>query len=209
MSGIIRKIHFAKLSLRFIVGVVEEQYKISDPQVLKAVAHPLRVRLLGLLRTDGPATASELGRKVGESSGSTSYHLRELFKYGFIEEDPERRDGRERRWRSRHRYTSWDAVEMSATAEGREAVRIIHLRQVEMVGRVMEEFDLADWPREWVDVSGMSDHLLTLPPAALREFQVKAEELMRDLADRYAGDPDARKVHVWLGAVPRTPQEDR
>ncbi|WP_170223258.1 winged helix-turn-helix domain-containing protein [Nonomuraea turkmeniaca] len=184
---------------------MEEQYKISDPRVLKAVAHPLRVRLLGLLRTDGPATASELGRKVGESSGSTSYHLRELFKYGFIEEDADRRDGRERRWRPRHRYTSWDAVEMSATAEGREAVKIIHLRQAEMVGRVMEEFDVADWPREWVDASGMSDHILILPPAALAEFKKKAEELLLELADRYAGDPDARKVHVWLGAVPRTP----
>ncbi|HEX4814097.1 MAG TPA: helix-turn-helix domain-containing protein [Nonomuraea sp.] len=188
---------------------MEEQYKISDPQVLKAVAHPLRVRLLGLLRTDGPATASELGRKVGESSGSTSYHLRELFKYGFIEEDAERRDGRERRWRSRHRYTSWDSAEMAATAEGREAVRIMHLRQVEMVGRVMEAFDLADWPKEWVEVSGMSDHLLTLPPAALREFKERAEELLRDVAARHAGDPGARKVSVWLGAVPRPPEEGR
>ncbi|WP_327589089.1 helix-turn-helix domain-containing protein [Nonomuraea sp. NBC_00507] len=187
---------------------MEEQYKINDPQVLKVVAHPLRVRLLGLLRTDGPATASELGRKVGESSGSTSYHLRELFKYGFIEEDDEQRDGRERRWRSRHRYTSWDAVEMSGTAEGREAVRIMHLRQVEMVGRVMEEFDLADWPREWVDASGMSDHILQMSPAALREFHDKAEALLLDLAARYADDLEARLVHVWMGSVPRTRQED-
>ncbi|MEV4841058.1 helix-turn-helix domain-containing protein [Nonomuraea sp. NPDC049486] len=187
---------------------MEEQYTISDPRVLKAVAHPLRVRLLGLLRGDGPATASELGRKVGESSGSTSYHLRELFKYGFIEEDADQRDGRERRWRARHRYTSWDAVELSASAEGREALRIIHLRQAEMVGRVMEEYDQAGWSEEWADVSGMSDHLLTLPPAALREFKDRAEELLRDLTARHAGDPGARKVHVWLGAVPRTSQEE-
>ncbi|MFI7703288.1 helix-turn-helix domain-containing protein [Nonomuraea sp. NPDC049480] len=186
---------------------MEEQYKISDPQVLKVVAHPLRVRLLGLLRTDGPATASELGRKVGESSGSTSYHLRELFKYGFIEEDPDRRDGRERRWRPRHRYTSWDSVTMSTTAEGREAIKIMHLRQAEMVGRLMEGFDPADWTGDWVDVSGMSDHVLTLPAAALREFKDKTDELLRDLAARYAGDPDARQVRVWLGAVPR-PQEE-
>ncbi|MDA0634902.1 winged helix-turn-helix domain-containing protein [Nonomuraea sp. MCN248] len=186
---------------------MEERYKISDPRVLKVVAHPLRVRLLGLLRGDGPATASELGRKVGESSGSTSYHLRELFKYGFIEEDADQRDGRERRWRARHRYTSWDAAELSASVEGREALRIMHLRQAEMVGRVMEEYDQADWPEEWADVSGMSDHLLTLPPAALREFNDRAEELLRDLAARHAGDPAARKVHVWLGALPRAAKE--
>jgi DNA-binding transcriptional ArsR family regulator len=188
---------------------MEQQYKISDPQVLKVVAHPLRVRLLGLLRADGPATASELARKVGESSGSTSYHLRELFKYGFIEEDDEQRDGRERRWRPRHRYTSWDAAEMAGTAEGREAVRIMHLRQVEMVGRVMEEFDVADWPREWVDASGMSDHILHMPPVALLEFHDKAGALLLDLAAKYADDPEARLVHVWIGAAPRTRQEDQ
>ncbi|MGN9839160.1 winged helix-turn-helix domain-containing protein [Nonomuraea sp. H19] len=190
---------------------MEEQYRISDPQVLKVVAHPLRVRLLGLLRRDGPATASELGRKVGESSGSTSYHLRELFKFGFIEEDAEQRDGRERRWRARHRYTSWDAAEMSDTGEGREAVKIMHLRQAELVGRVMEQFDVAEWPREWVDVSGMSDHILTLPPAALREFTEQATELLLDLAARYVDHPDARQVNVWLGAVPfsRSERDDR
>ncbi|MEV0378369.1 helix-turn-helix domain-containing protein [Nonomuraea sp. NPDC050643] len=187
---------------------MEERYKISDPRVLKAVAHPLRVRLLGLLRSDGPATASELGRRLGESSGSTSYHLRELFKYGFVEEDPEQRDGRERRWRSRRRYTSWDSGELSVTAEGREAVRIMHMRQAEMVGRVLEEFDLDDWSREWVEVSGMSDDLLVLPPAALKEYEERAAELLRDLTARYAGHPDARKVHLWFGAVPRSPRQE-
>ncbi|MFC4012396.1 helix-turn-helix domain-containing protein [Nonomuraea purpurea] len=188
---------------------MEHQYKISDPQVLKAVSHPLRVRLLGLLRTDGPATASELGRKAGESSGSTSYHLRELFKYGFIEEDDDQRDGRERRWRARHAYTSWDAAEMSDTAEGREAVRIMHLRQAEMVQRLLGEFDVAQWPRDWVDAAGMSDHIVSLPPAGLREFKEKAEALLRDLAAKYAGDPEARQVSAWHGAVPRsTPTEE-
>jgi DNA-binding transcriptional ArsR family regulator len=194
--------------LRFTLDGMEEQYKISDPRVLRAVAHPLRVRLLGLLRGDGPATASELGRKVGESSGSTSYHLRELFKYGFIEEDPEQRDGRERRWRARHRYTSWDAAELSAGPEGREAVRIMHMRQAEMVSRVMADFDEGDWPEEWVGAAGMSDHLLTLPPAALRELKDRVGELLRELAAQYSDDPDARKVHVWVGAVPRRDDQD-
>jgi hypothetical protein len=49
----------------------------------------------------------------------------------------------------------------------------------------------------------MSDYLLTLPPAALREFKDKAEELLNDLAARYAGHPDAMKVSAWFGAVPR------
>ncbi|MFG1686337.1 winged helix-turn-helix domain-containing protein [Nonomuraea sp. NPDC049269] len=188
---------------------MEEKFKISDPRVLKVVAHPLRVRLLGLLRAEGPATASELGREVGESSGSTSYHLRELAKYGFIEEDPERRDGRERRWRARHRYTSWDNLEMAATPEGQEAVRIMHLRQLEALGRAFEAFEAGEWPAELVEVSGMSDHLVRLPAAAVREFSERVDELVRELGDRYADDPGAVPMSVWSAVFPRTPQEER
>ncbi|GAA3565909.1 hypothetical protein GCM10022419_053240 [Nonomuraea rosea] len=187
---------------------MEYSYKISDPQVLKVVAHPLRVRLLGLLRTDGPATASELGRRVGESSGSTSYHLRELFKYGFIEEDDERRDGRERRWRARHRYTSWNSRELSDTPEGREAVKIMRLRQAEVVRRVVEEFDESAWSPEWVEVAGVSDHFLQLPPAAVGEFMTRTEEILRELAERYAGAPDAPHVQIFVGGFPRARTEE-
>lgn len=182
---------------------MEESYRITDPQVLKVVAHPLRVRILGLLRSDGPATASQLGRLVGESSGSTSYHLRELAKYGFIEEDPSP-DGRERRWRARHRYTSWDAGEMSATPEGREADRIMQLRQVESLSRAVEENADADWPREWAEAVGMSDHLVHLPAEGLKEFQDRVGELVREIEGRYAGHRDARPVHLWAGGYRRS-----
>src|SRR6266540_1994464 len=85
----------------------ENVRRITDVGSLKAVAHPLRLRLLGSLRIEGPATATDLARKLGESSGATSYHLRQLAKYGFIEDDPEQPNARDRRWRAAHRYTSW------------------------------------------------------------------------------------------------------
>ncbi len=182
---------------------MEEAFKISDPRVLKVVAHPLRVRLLGLLRADGPATASELGRTVGESSGSTSYHLRELAKFGFIEEDPERRDGRERRWRARHRYTSWDTDEMSATAEGREAVKIMQLRQVAVLEQVVQSYDIAGRSAEWLQAAGMSDYWVTLPASALKELMDRLEELIHDLEARHAGSPGAEQVHLWVAGFPR------
>ncbi|NJP90327.1 helix-turn-helix transcriptional regulator [Nonomuraea sp. FMUSA5-5] len=187
---------------------VEEHYKISDPQVLRVVTHPLRARLLGLLRSDGPATASELGRTVGESSGSTSYHLRELFKHGFIEEDPEQRDGRERRWRARHRYTSWNSREMAVTPEGRETVKVMRLLQAELLGRVTEEFDEAGWSPEWVSAAGMSDHIVELPPAALEEFAARTGEILRELAARHEGAPDGQLVHIWVGGFPRKRREE-
>jgi DNA-binding transcriptional ArsR family regulator len=65
---------------------------------LRGLAHPLRLRLLDFL-TDGPATSSILARRLGESSGATSYHLRALERSGWIEEDTSRGSGRERWWR--------------------------------------------------------------------------------------------------------------
>jgi DNA-binding transcriptional ArsR family regulator len=74
--------------------------EISDVDELRTLAHPLRQRILRQLGQHGPATASILGKALGESSGATSYHLRMLARHGFIEEVPERAHGRERWWRS-------------------------------------------------------------------------------------------------------------
>jgi len=69
-----------------------------DLSALKGLAHPLRVELLETLSTYGPATASSLAERLGESSGATSYHLRQLEKHGFVREDASRGTGRERWW---------------------------------------------------------------------------------------------------------------
>jgi DNA-binding transcriptional ArsR family regulator len=69
------------------------------PEELKAFTHPLRMAMYAALRDYGPATASQLARRLGESSGQTSYHLRQLERHGFVEDDPERPGGRERWWR--------------------------------------------------------------------------------------------------------------
>ena len=70
-----------------------------DATSLQGLAHPLRVQLCDQLNLHGPATATQLAARLGESSGATSYHLRQLEKYGFVEEDPDRGSGRERWWR--------------------------------------------------------------------------------------------------------------
>ena len=61
------------------------EIELRDPRALRALAHPLRIQLLGLLRREGPLTASEAGRRLDESSGITSYHLRQLERFGLVE----------------------------------------------------------------------------------------------------------------------------
>ena len=74
----------------------------DNVRAVRALAHPLRLRLLDELRFGGPATATLLAHRVGESSGATSYHLRQLARHGYVEE-AEPRGGRERWWRYRER----------------------------------------------------------------------------------------------------------
>lgn len=72
-----------------------------DATALRGLAHPLRGRLLDQLQLRGPSTATILAERLGESSGSTSYHLRQLAKHGFIEPAEGRAGGRERWWQAR------------------------------------------------------------------------------------------------------------
>lgn len=73
---------------------------LSDPRALKALAHPLRMRLIGELSTRGSMRAVDLANAVDEPANSVSFHLRQLAKYGVIEQDDDRAaDGRERWWR--------------------------------------------------------------------------------------------------------------
>lgn len=76
----------------------EEPFQL-DPARLKALAHPMRRLMLRHLNVHGSATSTTLGELLGAKTGTTSYHLRQLEKHGFIEEIPERSTGRERWWR--------------------------------------------------------------------------------------------------------------
>jgi DNA-binding transcriptional ArsR family regulator len=80
---------------------------LLTPKRLRGLVHPIRIRLLWLLETDGPATASQLGRRIGQSSGVTSYHLRTLADLGFVDEDVERGNRRDRWWRTRYRSSGF------------------------------------------------------------------------------------------------------
>jgi DNA-binding transcriptional ArsR family regulator len=73
--------------------------ELSDPKAIRALAHPLRLDLLQLLLASGPATAAQCGRVLGASQASCSFHLRQLAKYGFVEDTGPGSDRRERRWR--------------------------------------------------------------------------------------------------------------
>lgn len=190
----------------------EDDRRVLDPAedaaALKALTHPLRIRLLGLLRQYGPATASELAVRTGESSASTSYHLRVLGKHGFAAE-ADHRDSRERRWKSVHDVTSWSNEAMRRTPGGRATLGVLRRRQIEHLQRSLaqHEADLESGRlgAEWQEPSGMSDGLPRLTPASLTElweaFGAKADEL----AARDADDPRAEQVVLFTAGIALAP----
>lgn len=182
--------------------------RISDPQVLRALAHPLRGRLLGLLRLDGPSTASRLAERVGESSGATSYHLRQLASYGMVVEAPGRGTARERWWQAAHTWTTWEPDELLAQPGGLEANEAMQRHQVEAMGRELRGW--LDGGRvhgpQWAGVAGLSDYVLRLTPAETREVLEQVYAVLDGWAARTREPrPGTLPVNVFVSAFPRTP----
>lgn len=182
---------------------------IRDPQVLRALAHPLRGRLLGLLRLDGPSTASRLAEKVGESSGSTSYHLRQLAQYGFVAEVRGRGNGRERWWQAEHSMTDWEPGELIEQPGGLEAHEEMQRHQIEVMGR-----ELRSWVergrehgREWAAVSGLSDYVLRLTPDEARQLLEEVYAVLDRWAETHLeARPGTQPVNFFTAAFPRSEQ---
>lgn len=106
-------------------AVAAEQSRSLDAGALKALAHPLRVRIYDLLSQYGPQTASSLAEQLGESSGSTSYHLRALAKHDLIREVADRGTARERWWERPRGSVTISTPDAVRTPSGRAASQIV------------------------------------------------------------------------------------
>jgi DNA-binding transcriptional ArsR family regulator len=184
----------------------QRTYRLEDPEALRALAHPLRGRLLASLRLDGPATASMLARRYGESSGATSYHLRMLGRYGFVEDDPGHGGARERWWRAAHEMTEWSPALFldSGSGEG-EAARQFMRRVVADYARWLSRWidELEDWEPEWQDASELSDVALRLTPAQLTSLRDELLATIFRYRDAGPDGPDAERVMVLVHAFPQ------
>jgi DNA-binding transcriptional ArsR family regulator len=175
---------------------------IDDAQVLRAMAHPLRLRLIGSLRKEGPATASELGRRLDQSSGATSYHLRILEKYGFVEDDPARNRGRERWWRAVDEGMEWtpdtdDPGEIEADrALGRQLVS----EQWRWLRRWNDE--MPEWDRSWRAASSISDWWFELTPDELRSLADEVLAVLKRYDNRRAPREGTERTIVLFHAFP-------
>lgn len=177
---------------------------VRDPRAMRALANPLRMTLLGLLRRDGPHSVGELSALADAAPGSVSYHLSVLEEFGFVVQAPElARDGRERWWRAAHDFTHFEPGELLADPESAAAART--MRQGFLQHHLAEELAYLDaepaLPREWVDAATSGDTLAYLTPDELGELSAELDALaIRWSRPRDPARPDALPVRVIYSA---------
>ncbi|MBP2401568.1 helix-turn-helix domain-containing protein [Streptomyces syringium] len=169
-------------------GPHPETHVVLDAKGLRAMAHPVRVQLVGLLRAYGPSTATRLAERLGLGSGVTSYHLRQLGAAGFVEEDTDCGNARERWWRAVHQGT-WLTdkgladCEPEAMTAYRRSVADAHAQRARLTLDALEVM-----PRPWRDNLNLSDWSLRLTP----EEAASLGEELRAVVNRYRRDaPEA------------------
>lgn len=163
---------------------MDDAGRIDDPAHMRALAHPTRLRILGLLRADGPKTAAMLGDLIDEAPGTISYHCTRLAAVGLIEPAPDQgSDRRERWWRPVHETSSWylaDALDdpertLAASALDRAVARTYAANYEAYVDRA------AAFGRDWVAAGSSSDRVIRLTVAELEQLGAD----MRDVIEKW------------------------
>jgi len=178
-----------------------------DLSALKALSHPLRIRMYDLLADDGPATASQLATAVGESSGTTSYHLRVLARHGLIEEDVDRGDRRDRWWRVRRGGYNVDARRFRHDPAAEPVLDAVAGQLWRQAARHLETWyrTAPRWDDAWVAASASTTLRLQATPeelAALRDEVVEVLERHRDRLHDREPPPGSTRVMVQMHAFP-------
>lgn len=187
----------------------ESRKRISDARALRALADPVRYRLLGHLMAVGPQTATQCAEVVGATPSNCSYHLRELARYGLVERAAAgAEDGRERPWRSTATGFSYGGP----GGEPADAVAALADRQLRHVG-IDDEAALAHAAAEayealspeWRKATTMSTYGLRVTASELAELTEAIDRLIRPYIapTREDAPPDARAVHIGFSAFRR------
>jgi DNA-binding transcriptional ArsR family regulator len=182
--------------------------RVIDGPVLKALAHPLRVQLLDILSQHGPQTASSIGKRLGESSGATSYHLRQLARHGLVREVPDRGSVRERWWERTPGALTISTPGAEQDPAVREAARQVssyfERGRAESLAAFMAS-DTTALPDEWSQAATISTLNAYFTADQLKALTRDMEAVLREKLETYRNDPGtpgARPVQVHFNAFP-------
>ncbi len=159
--------------------------EISDPRMLRALAHPLRWSLIDLLALEGTATATRCAEVLGESQATCSFHLRQLAKYGVVEQAPSA-SKRERPWQLKLVDQAWSSVQptQAGSLAAAELSQVVAEREVARLLAWVRTRHL--YPEAWQEASAVSATLVWLTAEELEELARRLVELTAEIGDRFA-----------------------
>ena len=177
-------------------GPGTELRTVSDARTMRALAHPVRIALIEALTLGGAMTATEAGERIGESPTTCSFHLRQLAKYGLVEEAGGGK-GRARPWRLTGIGLGLAAPE---DAEGKLAaaalLRLARERQLERYWTWLQS--MASYPRRWREAADDSAYILFLTAGELEQLKEDFSAMLMPLFLERLADPSKRPA----GSVP-------
>jgi DNA-binding transcriptional ArsR family regulator len=189
------------------MGHKEKDAIVLETAALKGLAHPLRVAIIDALSGYGPATASALAERLGESSGATSYHLRQLEKHGFVREDTSRGSGRERWWERVPRPISLSSTELSAAGADRAASDLVMAewqrnRQVRL--NAFLAHGLETLGEDWLESCGVSTANVQLTREQLHDLTEELAAVVDGYLKKYRNQKKsgARPVQIHVDVFP-------
>lgn len=160
--------------------MTSEQERFVDPSSLKGLSHPTRLKLLAALEVRGTATASQLASDIAESSGTASYHLRQLERHGFIQDAPGAGNGRERWWQPVRGGWSFPRFELHANSATRESANFVTRRILQNTYQQTADFlDAAtDWPSDWQSAALRYEWHFQLNPEQVSALNAEVMEIL-------------------------------
>ena len=185
----------------YAAGMPDRPTAVHDPSVLRAIAHPVRNRILSELAAQGPLRAADLAAELDVPANQASFHLRQLAKYGLIEEDPgAARDRRDRVWKlTSPSGLQIDLKDLEQTPEGRAASTVFR-RNASQWGHAVVEAAYA--------IPRAQDPHRSLTETALRLSDDEARQLTQELSDivdswrqRTLGRDSARRTYLYFGVL--------
>jgi DNA-binding transcriptional ArsR family regulator len=170
---------------------------------LRALSHPTRLKMLMLLRLEGPATATQLAQQLKLNTGATSYHLRQLAEHGFIVEDAERGDARDRWWKAAHESTH-ARLDSRSEDEAEDVGAYLHTVALMYTETLMQAVDERPFlPQAWQEASTTSDWHLRLTPQRAEQLVDALAQLIEGWQEAGEGEQGAGNFVVNLNAFPR------